>query len=159
MGSICGTIKDVIDEMRADGLSIGLVTLCTFRPFPTEALKTALGRAQDVLVIDKALDVGMGGPLASNVAIALRELAQPPTLHSAIVGLGGRSVTKASLHRLFRQASVQPWQGVHFLDLNERVVAREIHRRGKTRRTGPTAEAILKQLEFERAAKVQGSAP
>lgn len=159
MGSINGTIKDVIDEMRADGLSIGLVTLCTFRPFPTEALKAALGRARDVLVIDKALDVGMGGPLASNIAIALRELSQPPSLHSAIVGLGGRAVTKTSLHRLFRQASVQPWQGVHFLDLNERVVAREIHRRGKARRTGPTAEAILKQLEFERAAKVLGNAP
>ncbi len=35
MGSINGTIKDVIDEMRADGFSIGLVTIVSFRPFPT----------------------------------------------------------------------------------------------------------------------------
>ena len=74
MGSISGTIKDVIDEMRAEGESIGLVTLVTFRPFPTEALVGALARARDVLVIDKALDAGMGGPLASNISIALRDL-------------------------------------------------------------------------------------
>jgi len=152
MGSINGTIKDVIDEMRADGLNVGLVTLTTFRPFPTAALNAALERARDVLVIDKSLDAGMGGPLASNVAIALRELPRAPTLHSAIAGLGGRPVTKTALHRLFRQASIQPWSGVHFLDLNERVIAREIHRRGKARRAGPEAEAILKQLEIERVA-------
>src|SRR5208337_4998647 len=124
MGSVNGTIKDVIDEMRADGLAIGLVTLIAFRPFPAEALREALARARDVIVIDKAIDVGMGGPLASNIAIALRELEDPPTMHSAIVGLGGRPVPKTSLHRLFRQAAVQPWEGPHFLDRNERVAAR-----------------------------------
>jgi pyruvate ferredoxin oxidoreductase alpha subunit len=107
-----------------------------------------------VIVIDKALDVGMGGPLASNIAIALRDAPHAPAMHSAIVGLGGRPVLKASLHRLFRQATIQPWEGPHFLDLNDRVIAREIHRRGKERRSGPSAEAILKQLEFERIEKI-----
>jgi hypothetical protein len=40
------------------------------------------------------------------------------------------------------------------LTLNERVAAREIHRRGKARRAGPAAEAILKQIEKERAGKL-----
>jgi pyruvate ferredoxin oxidoreductase alpha subunit len=155
MGSINGTIKDVIDEMRADGIAIGLVTLVAFRPFPAQALRQALARARDVIVIDKALDVGMGGPLASNVAIALGELPGPPAMHSAIVGLGGRPVPKTSLHRLFRQAAAQPWEGPHFLDLNERVAASEIHRRGKTRRAGPAAEGILKQVEEERVKKFE----
>ena len=159
MGSINGTIKDVIDEMRADGLAIGLVTLVAFRPFPTEALRQALARARDVIVIDKAVDVGMGGPLASNIAIALRELPEPPAMHSAIVGLGGRPAPKTSLHRLFRQATVQPWEGPHFLDLNERVVARELHRRSKTRRVGPAAEGVLKQLEQARVDKLTEAAP
>ena len=153
MGSINGTIKDVIDEMRAETIAIGLVTLVAFRPFPAEALREALARARDVVVIDRAVDVGMGGPLASNIAIALRDLPDPPAMHSAIVGLGGRTTPKASLHRLFRQAAIQPWEGPHFLDLNERVVARELHRRGKTRRVGPAAEGVLKQLEKERVAR------
>ncbi|MGO9423097.1 transketolase C-terminal domain-containing protein [Roseiarcus sp.] len=154
MGSINGTIKDAIDEMRADGLAIGLVTLVAFRPFPTETLRAVLARATDVVVIDRAIDVGMGGPLASNIAIALRELPHPPKMHSAIVGLGGRPAPKASLIRLFRQAAIQPWEGPHFLDLNERVVGHEIHRRGKARRVGPAAEGILIELERERLASL-----
>jgi pyruvate ferredoxin oxidoreductase alpha subunit len=150
MGSINGTIKDVIDEMRAEGVSIGLVSLVTFRPFPTRALQQVLTQANDVIVIDKSLDTGMGGPLASNIALALRDLAHAPKMHSVIVGLGGRPVTKVSLHRVFRQAMIQPWEGPHFLDLNDRVIAREIHRRGKARRSGPAAENILKILELER---------
>ena len=157
MGSINGTIKDVIDEMRADGLAIGLVTLVAFRPLPTAALRQALARAHDVIVLDRALDVGMGGPLASNVATALRELPDPPALHSVIAGLGGRPIPKASLHRLFRQATIPPWEGVYFLDLNERVVAREIDRRSAARRVGPAAEGILKELEKERVEKLEGS--
>jgi pyruvate ferredoxin oxidoreductase alpha subunit len=155
LGSINGTIKDVVDEMRADGIAIGVVTLVTFRPLPTRALQEALAHARNVVVIDRSLDVGMGGPLASNIAIALRQLPDPPAMHSVIAGLGGRPVTKASLHRTFRQAMVQPWEGPLFLDLNERVVARELHRRGKARRSGPAAENILKILERERAEKTK----
>ncbi|HMT14427.1 MAG TPA: hypothetical protein PKE19_06720, partial [Aestuariivirga sp.] len=54
-----------------------------------------------------------------------------------------------------RQAMVQPWEGPHFLDLNDRVIAREIHRRGKARRAGPAAENILKILEREKAEKAR----
>ena len=155
MGSINGTIKDVIDEMRGEGILIGLVSLVTFRPFPAKALREALTQARDVIVIDKSLDPGMGGPLASNIAIALRDMPQSPHMHSVIAGLGGRPVTKASLHRVFRQALIQPWEGPHFMDLNERVIAREIHRKGKARRSGPSAENVLKILERERAERAQ----
>jgi pyruvate ferredoxin oxidoreductase alpha subunit len=146
MGSVCGTIKDTIDEMRDEGIRIGLVVIVAFRPFPVEALRNALAGAKDVVVVEKSIAVGMGGQLANDVGAALRNLPRPPRLHSSVAGLGGRPITRAALHRLFRQASVQPWEGTHFLDLNERVVGREIHRTRKNRRSGPTAENILRQL-------------
>ncbi|MCP8938773.1 pyruvate ferredoxin oxidoreductase [Alsobacter sp. SYSU M60028] len=146
MGSVCGTIKDTIDEMRADGVAIGLVTLVAFRPFPVEALRDALAGARDVVVVEKSIAVGMGGQLATDVDAALRNLPEPPRLHSAVAGLGGRPITRRSLHRLFRQATDAPWEGTHFLDLNEQVVGREIHRTRKTRRSGPTAENLLRVL-------------
>ncbi|MGB7914544.1 MAG: pyruvate ferredoxin oxidoreductase [Rhodomicrobium sp.] len=146
MGSICGTIKDTIDEMRDGGIRIGLVTIISYRPFPLDALQKILGGAQDVVVIDKSVAVGMGGQLANDVDAALRNLPRAPRLHSAVAGLGGRPVTRQSLRGLFRQAATDPWEGTHFLDLNDRVVGREIHRAGKLRRAGPTAEAILRQL-------------
>ena len=146
MGSVCGTIKDTIDEMRDDGIPIGLVTLVSFRPFPIDALQNILEGAREVVVIDKSVSLGMGGPLANNVGVALRNLPRRPRLHAVVAGLGGRPITRQSLHRLFRQAATEPWEGTHFLDMNDRVVGREIHRAGKLRRSGPTAEAILRYL-------------
>ncbi len=146
MGSVNGTIKDTIDEMRADGLSVGLVTLVAFRPFPVTALREALVRARNVVVIEKSLAVGMGGPLANNVDLALRNVAGAPQVHSVIAGLGGRPITRASLHRTLRRALVQPWEGSHFLDLNEEIVAKELHYVRKVRRSGPTAENLLRRL-------------
>jgi pyruvate ferredoxin oxidoreductase alpha subunit len=149
MGSICGTIKDTIDEMHEDGVAIGLVTIVSYRPFPVDALRQALAGASDVVVVEKSISVGMGGPLANDVDMALRNLPRAPRLHSAVAGLGGRPITRMSLHRLFRQATTQPWEGTHFLDLNERLVGREIHHARKTRRSGSTAENILRTLAAE----------
>ena len=154
MGSVNGTIKDTIDEMRADGLSVGLITLVSFRPFPTAALREKLVRARNVVVIEKSLAVGMGGPLANNVDLALRNVAGAPQVHSVIAGLGGRPITKASLHRVLRGAFVQPWEGSHFLDLNEKIVAKELHYVRKVRRSGPTAENLLRRLGHAEKAAV-----
>jgi pyruvate ferredoxin oxidoreductase alpha subunit len=146
MGSVNGTIKDTIDEMRADGLKIGLVTLVSFRPFPTEALREQLVRARNVVVIEKSLAVGMGGPLANNVDLALRNVEGAPHVHSVIAGLGGRQITRTALHRILRQALVKTWDGSHFLDLNEEIIAKELHYVRKVRRSGPTAENLLRHL-------------
>ncbi|MFZ0573046.1 MAG: transketolase C-terminal domain-containing protein, partial [Rhodomicrobium sp.] len=118
MGSVCGTIKDTIDEMREEGIRIGLVTVVSYRPFPTDALRNVLAGARDVVVVEKSISVGVGGPLANNVDMSLRNLPRAPRLHSAVAGLGGRPITRSSLDRMFRQAAVQPWEGTHFLDLN-----------------------------------------
>ncbi|MGE5771712.1 MAG: pyruvate ferredoxin oxidoreductase [Hyphomicrobiales bacterium] len=146
MGSVNGTIKDTIDEMRADGLSVGLVTLVSFRPFPTAALREKLVSARNVVVIEKSLAVGMGGPLANNVDLALRNVTAAPRVHSVIAGLGGRPITRESIRRVLRRTLLQPWEGSHFLDLNEEIVAKELHYVRKVRRSGPTAENLLRRL-------------
>ncbi len=146
VGSVCGTIKDVVDEMRDEGVGIGVVSLVSYRPFPVEELRRILAPAKNVVVVEKSIAVGVGGPLADNIDGALRNLDGRPRLHSAIAGLGGRPITRASLRRLFRMAVENPWQGAHFLDLNEQAVGREIHRVRKIRRSGSTAENILRQL-------------
>ena len=146
MGSVCGTIKDVIDAMRDEGEKIGAASLVSYRPFPVDELRQILAPAKDVVVVEKSIAVGVGGPLADNIDGALRNLDRRPRLHSAIAGLGGRPISRASLRNLFRMAVESPWEGAHFLDLNEHVVGREIHRVRKVRRSGSTAENILRQL-------------
>jgi pyruvate ferredoxin oxidoreductase alpha subunit len=152
MGSINGTIKDTIDEMRAEGIHIGLVTIVAFRPFPTVELRKLLAGRKNVVVVEKSFAVGMGGQLANNVDLALRNTPAAPHVHSVIAGLGGRPVTRAALQRVFLRAEAQPWEGMHFLDLNEDIIGKELHHVRKVRRSGPTAENLLRRLSESQAA-------
>jgi pyruvate ferredoxin oxidoreductase alpha subunit len=143
MGSMNGTIKDVIDNMREAGHAIGALVITTFRPFPLQAVHAALAQAKRVVVVEKSLAVGLGGNLASNVRMALRGLSVP--VLTAIAGLGGRPITQASLRDLFARAERDELEDVTFLDLNWEVVNREIERMRATRRSGPIAENILRE--------------
>jgi pyruvate ferredoxin oxidoreductase alpha subunit len=67
-------------------------------------------------------------------------------VYTVIAGLGGRAITKASLLKLFREARADALESVTFLDLNWDVVNRQLAREVATRRSGPAAESILKDL-------------
>jgi pyruvate ferredoxin oxidoreductase alpha subunit len=142
MGSVNGTIKDVVDELRAEGVPIGAVVISTFRPFPLQEVGSALARARRVVVVEKSLAVGLGGTLASNVRMALR--GQQVPVHTVIAGLGGRPITMTSLRTVFEQAARDTLEETTFLDLQWEVVNREIARMSETRRSGPIAENILR---------------
>jgi pyruvate ferredoxin oxidoreductase alpha subunit len=155
LGSVNGTIKEVVDQMRDDGTAIGSVSICSFRPFPLEALSTALAEAKRVIVIEKSLAPGLGGMVASNVSMALAGTTTP--VHTVIAGLGGRPVTMASIAEVFVAAGEDRLPDMQFLDLDHAAVEHEIvHARG-TRKSGPTAENILRRLAAKRPAeKAQG---
>src|SRR5436190_2211246 len=61
LGSVLGTIKDTIDELRELGNAIGVIGITSFRPFPISALRSALGHAKRVVVVEKCFAVGIGG--------------------------------------------------------------------------------------------------
>src|SRR5450756_1324763 len=61
LGSVLGTIKDTVDELRDGGVRIGAVGIKAFRPFPLEQIGAALAGAARVVVIEKALALGIGG--------------------------------------------------------------------------------------------------
>ena len=144
LGSVNGTIKDAIDELREAGHRIGLATLCSFRPFPLAAMRAALGAAKRVVVIEKSLAVGLGGVVSDGVRKSLSGIALKG--HTVIAGLGGRAITKKSLLELFGRAMRDELQQLEFLDLKWDVVNRELERAKQQRRAGPTAEAILRGL-------------
>ena len=156
LGSVNGTIKDVVDAMREAGEPVGSVGICSFRPFPLQELREALIGAERVVVIEKCLAPGLGGVLASNVRMAMQN-AQVP-VHTVIAGLGGRPITMASIERVITQASGGTLPDVHMLDLNQKVVETEIARAKETRKSGPAAENILKQLAAARPDEMRGAA-
>ncbi len=144
LGSINGTVQEVVDDMRADGVKIGSVSICSFRPFPLTALRDALQNARRVVVLEKCLAVGLGGIVSDGVRKSLSGIQLKG--YTVIAGLGGRAITRGSLRQLFEDAAADELEQVTFLDLNADVVAYELERESQARRTGPTAEAILKRL-------------
>ncbi|MEP7180722.1 MAG: pyruvate ferredoxin oxidoreductase [Betaproteobacteria bacterium] len=144
LGSINGAVREVVDTMRQAGEPIGSVSIGAFRPFPVTALREALQHAKRVVVLEKCLAVGLGGIVSDGVRRALSGIALNG--YTVIAGLGGRAVTRASLEQLFADAGADELEQVTFLDLNADVVAHELEREARSRRTGPTAEAILRRL-------------
>jgi pyruvate ferredoxin oxidoreductase alpha subunit len=141
IGSVLGTIKDTVDEMREEGHKIGVLGIISYRPFPLEQVRSALINCKRFLVLEKSLAVGMGGIVATDVRMAVTGTGIKG--FTAIAGLGGRSITKASLHKLFRLAEKETLPPVTFVDLDWDAVNKQLERERQTRRSGPIAENIL----------------
>ncbi|WP_028809954.1 pyruvate ferredoxin oxidoreductase [Streptomyces sp. 351MFTsu5.1] len=148
LGSVLGTVCDVVDEMRADGLRIGALGITSFRPFPLDAVRAVLCGARRVVVLERAFAVGIGGIVSANVRTALSGIQLDG--HTVVAGLGGRPITKASLHRLFGDALGGRLEPLTFLDLDKPLVERELARMARTRRSGPSAENILRDVGSNR---------
>ncbi|MGB0681984.1 MAG: transketolase C-terminal domain-containing protein [Magnetovibrionaceae bacterium] len=145
LGSVCGTIKDTIDDMRAaSGEKIGLVSICSFRPFPQEALRAAVAKAKRVVVVEKCFALGFGGIVSTNIRMATQGM--DFNVHTVVAGLGGRPILKKSLHALFETAHAGKLEDLYFLDLDEELVARELKRARENEHSGPIAENLLRDL-------------
>ncbi len=95
MGSICGTVKDAIDEMRADGKKVGLLKIRCYRPFPDEEIAAALSHIKTVAVLDKNISLGSKGAVALEVKDAL--YGSSIDVYDYILGLGGRDIRKKDI--------------------------------------------------------------
>ncbi len=124
LGSVLGTIAETVDELRADGMRVGALGISCFRPFPFAAVRAALRRTKRVVVLEKALAVGVGGIVAADVGAATGGLV--PREYTVIAGLGGRPVTRASLRRLLADAALDRLDELTFLDLDLDRVEREL---------------------------------
>jgi pyruvate ferredoxin oxidoreductase alpha subunit len=144
LGSVIGTLKDTVDELRDSGAKIGVLGIQSFRPFPLAAVRAALQEAQRVVVLEKSFCVGLGGVLSTDVRLALSGLALHG--HTVVAGLGGRAITKASLHRTLREAMAGTLAPLSFMDLDWRIVERQLQREAQTRRSGPIAENLLRDV-------------
>src|SRR3990172_7686132 len=94
LGSLNGLIKDTVDKLRLRGRKVGSLRVTTYRPFPTDAIVEALGHVRNVVVLDRAVSLGSGGPLATEIRSAFAGRRGAPHVSSVIGGLGGRGITE-----------------------------------------------------------------
>ncbi|HET8990232.1 MAG TPA: hypothetical protein VFN59_03925 [Acidimicrobiales bacterium] len=149
MGSVLGTIKDAVDVRRAAGERVGVLGVTAFRPFPVAAVADALRGARRVVVVEKAFSLGMGGVLATDVATA--SPASGGDLVTVVAGLGGRAITRRDVEGILERSAQGTLPRLSFLNLDEDVVARERARMAASRRSGPFAENVLRDLASGRA--------
>jgi pyruvate ferredoxin oxidoreductase alpha subunit len=100
MGSILGTIKETVDELKAEGKLARVVGLKCFRPFPSEELRSALDGATHVAVIDKSISLGSEGILALDAKAAMFGYSDAH-MQSFVTGLGGRDITREKLKQIY----------------------------------------------------------
>jgi pyruvate ferredoxin oxidoreductase alpha subunit len=126
LGSVFGTLQDVVDTERDAGVSLGLLGVTSFRPFPYDAVRAALAGAKRVVVLERAFAVGVGGIVAADVRAALDGAGIDQ--YTVIAGLGGRPITVPSLRGMVATAVADELAPLTFLDLDIGVVDRELAR-------------------------------
>ena len=108
LGSLTYQLRDVVEQLRAEGLKVGILGVRLYRPFPDAAVADALRGATGVIVFEKALSYGYEGALCSDLKAALYEHLQDgtkrPWVRNFIAGIGGREIKTAELTETLRGA-------------------------------------------------------
>ena len=124
---------------------IGALGITSFRPFPLDAVRAALGGTQRVVVLEKALAVGIGGIVSANVRMAMARDRGSTATRSSPASAAGRS-PRPRCGTCCTGRSADELEPLTFLDLNTELVERELDRAAAARRSGPAAENMLRDL-------------
>ncbi|MEM0360647.1 MAG: pyruvate ferredoxin oxidoreductase [Candidatus Diapherotrites archaeon] len=97
MGTLCGTARIAVDELRAKGKKVGMIKLRSLRPFPVKELQKATKNLKGLSVIDRHISMGFEGPLFTDIRSAL--YGSGIEINGFIAGLGGRDITVEKLKK------------------------------------------------------------
>lgn len=101
MGSSVETTMEVVDELRAKGMKVGVVGIRVFRPWPLEQLAEVLKNVKAIAALDRSSPHGSVGMLFNEIAGTMFNTDTKAVLTNYIYGLGGRDLTKAHLVSVF----------------------------------------------------------
>jgi pyruvate ferredoxin oxidoreductase alpha subunit len=121
MGSVVGTIREVVDELREKGEKVGLLKIRAFRPFPKEAIYDALKEVDNIIIMEKAISLGLGGILLNETKAVFYGRKKQPKMSGFIVGLGGRDVPNKSIINAVKKAESEMVED-SFVDLREELI-------------------------------------
>ncbi len=120
MGSLVGTVKDVVDDLRAKGEKVGVLKIRSFRPFPKEKIREVCGDVRELLVLEKAFSFGLGGVLQEELRAAFYRQKNQPIVSGFVLGLGGRDIAPASLIKIYQESKGREISNA-FIDLRPEI--------------------------------------
>ncbi|TKJ40089.1 pyruvate ferredoxin oxidoreductase [candidate division LCP-89 bacterium B3_LCP] len=99
------TAREVIDQWRDRGESVGLLKIRTFRPFPTELVREALRGVPKVGILDRNICPGFGGIFAQEIKASMYDMEEKfrPDIYGFIAGLGGRDITPDTINEILEK--------------------------------------------------------
>ncbi len=107
LGSMAGTVKDVVDELRDQGEKVGILRLICYRPFPKEALYEALSAAENIVIMEKDISLGGSGAVATDMRAVFYGREACPRISGFVLGLGGRDITVDDIKTTISKAQHQ----------------------------------------------------
>jgi pyruvate-ferredoxin/flavodoxin oxidoreductase len=99
MGSVCDTIKEVIDYLAAKGEKVGLVTVHLYRPFSEKYFFNVLPKSvKKICVLDRTKECGAtGDPLYLDVIEMFNNKTNRPMIIGGRYGLSSKDTTPAQI--------------------------------------------------------------
>jgi len=107
-GTVTGTCRQVLADLRSQGEKAGLFKLKLFRPFPRDLIGRHLKSAPKIAVIDRNISFGAGGIFAQEIRAALCNQDPHPQVYGYVAGLGGRDITPDTLIEIYNHTKNQP---------------------------------------------------
>ena len=117
LGSISGLVRDVVDELREEGVKAGMIRIRFMRPFPAEELIRETAHASAVGVLEKDISFGFEGTVYSNVNSALSKSAHKISTYDFIGGIGGKNISKEDVRTCFDAMQKKESEEVRFIGL------------------------------------------
>jgi pyruvate ferredoxin oxidoreductase alpha subunit len=103
LSSTAGTAKEVVDDLRKQGMKVGLLKMRFFRPFPKERIVKALSKVKAIAVLDRSESFStLGGPLYNEIKASLYESEKKPLIADYIFGLGGRDIFPEDIEKVYK---------------------------------------------------------
>lgn len=100
MGSMTGTARDAVDELRNEGHAVGLLKVKLFRPFPSDDVREAVKGIPKIMVLDRNFAPGTGGSLFQELKAALYGMESAPEIHGYLAGVGGTNISPADIKKM-----------------------------------------------------------
>jgi pyruvate/2-oxoacid:ferredoxin oxidoreductase alpha subunit len=123
-GTVTGTCRQVLADLRSQGEKVGLFKLKLFRPFPADLICRHLKSTPKIAVIDRNISFGAGGIFAQEIRAALCNQEPHPKVFGYVAGLGGRDITPDTLVEIYSHTKKSPFPAAEtiWIGLNQETV-------------------------------------
>lgn len=94
MGSVCGTIKEVLKRNK----KVGLIKIISFRPLPVKSLNKIIPASCPLAILEKSAPLSTFGSLYTEILASLDNFKGTASNH--IIGLGGKDISEEMIQKI-----------------------------------------------------------